>query len=89
MPIYDYHCPKCDKRFNDIFVHSFDKEVNCPECVLDVVMTRLFVNRVSIKCWPAEGIFLEHVGPKGKRFFSEKEMKSYAKKHDLELSALL
>jgi len=38
--------------------------------------------------FPAEGIFLEHVSPEGKRFFSKQEMKDYAKKHDLEIGYL-
>ena len=31
MPIYDYHCAKCDHTFEKI-VLSFSTQVACPEC---------------------------------------------------------
>lgn len=45
-------------------------------------------NYMRADIFPAEGIFLEHVSPEGKRFFSKQEMKDYAKKHDLEIGYL-
>jgi len=38
--------------------------------------------------FPADGIFLENVSSEGKRFFSKKEMKAYAKKNDIEIGYL-
>ena len=31
MPIYEYHCLKCDNNFEEI-VFSSTEEVTCPEC---------------------------------------------------------
>jgi putative FmdB family regulatory protein len=87
VPIYDYKCPSCGSTRDDVFVHRHDVIIRCPKCTL--TMIKLITTRVAVKCFPSEGVFLEHVGPKGRRFHSEKEMRQYAKKHDLELGALL
>ena len=89
MPIFDYKCPSCGRKEKDVFVHKFDETVKCKQCHAN--MSRLFPadSRFKPKVFPKEGIYLEHVSAKGKRFFSEREMKDYAKKHDLELGALL
>jgi putative FmdB family regulatory protein len=31
MPIYEFHCPKCDSNF-EVLVLSSDEKVRCPEC---------------------------------------------------------
>ena len=31
MPILQYHCPKCDKRFEEL-VKNHEEEVFCPAC---------------------------------------------------------
>lgn len=31
MPIYEYHCPKCDQVFETLVMGSKEK-VRCPEC---------------------------------------------------------
>ena len=85
-PIYDFLCPKCEKKKIDVFVHSWNDEVKCNDC--DVAMTRLFSGFPIPHVFPADGIFLEHVSAHGKRFYSKKEMQLYAKDHDLELGAL-
>lgn len=86
MPVYDFKCD-CGHLQQDEFVHRYDDKVACDVCGKS--MQRLFPTRVSIHCFPAEGIHLKHVCPGGKTFYSKTEMSAYAKVHDLELSALL
>jgi putative FmdB family regulatory protein len=79
MPVYDFRCEKCGEKKNDEFVHKRDAVVTC---ACGAVMTRLFPDSsryIGAKCFPAEGIYLEHAGPKGTRFYSEKEMRQYEK----------
>ena len=85
MPIYDFKCPECKKEKKDEFVASWDTKVTC-EC--GTLMDKQFPLGFFPDVFPSDGIFLEHVSAKGKRFFSKKEMKQYAKENDLELNAL-
>lgn len=83
MPVYDYKCPGCEKKLDDVFVHRHDEEVKCPRC--RALMKRLFPNSakfIGAKVFPSEGIYLEHVsgaGGGGKRFHSENEMRQHEK----------
>ena len=85
MPIYDFKCQKCDERKNDVFTKSWEEIILCDDC-------KQPMNKVpSImipKTFPKDGIFLEHVCSEGKRFYSKKEMKQYAKTNDLEIGYL-
>ncbi len=85
MPIYDFKCNKCEKELKDEFTHSW-KEI--PICC-DQPMERLFPTRAGRAIFPDEGITLDHVAAKPVHFDSYKEMKKYARDHDLELSAAL
>jgi len=87
MPVFDYLCPKCGYRKDDVYVHRYYNLISCDKCM--ATMQKLVPNKVTVQCFPSEGIYLEHVGPKGKRFYSKKEMIRYANEHDLELGALL
>jgi len=87
MPVFDYKCKNCQNRLNDEFVWKYDAVVTCPRC--GERMQRLITNRFVADCFPAEGIHLKHVCAGGKTFYSKREMKRYAKEHDLELGALL
>lgn len=31
MPVFEYRCPKCRKRFCEL-VKKFDEETHCPDC---------------------------------------------------------
>ena len=86
--IYDYQCDKCLHKLIDVYVRRMDERVDCPKCENE--MTRLFPvdSRFKPYVFPADGIHLEHVSATGKTFYSKKEMRDYAKKHDLELGAL-
>ncbi len=78
MPVFDYLCPCCEQKKVDVFIHSCKKFVKCKQC--HIPMKRLFPNStrfIGAKCFPAEGIFLEHAGPNGIRFYSKKEMQQY------------
>ena len=86
MPLYDLKCEKCGKRMDDVLASFEDvKRMVCPDCKSKLIRVP---GRFVPDVFPAEGIFLEHVSAKGKTFYSKKEMKDYAKKHDLELGAL-
>jgi putative FmdB family regulatory protein len=32
MPIYDYHCPQCEAKFEQLVSYSKADEVSCPHC---------------------------------------------------------
>ncbi len=86
MPIFDYKCDRCVWVVKDLFVSNWDNLVICRKCGSN--MTKLCcVPQMHII--PADGIHLKHVCPGGKTFHSKRDMKQYAKKHDLELGALL
>lgn len=76
MPIYDLKCRKCGSRFTNYYCRSYHEEVKC-SC--GAVMERLPA-LVNPDCFPQDGIFLEHVSSKGKRFYSRKEMADFEKK---------
>ena len=86
--IYDFECIMCCEKQEDVLVHKKDDPILCPSCKGEMI--RLFPanSRFYAHIFPADGIFLEHVSPEGKRFHTKKEMKQYAKEHDLELGAL-
>lgn len=87
MPVYDYLCPCCGRRQDDIFVHRYDREVKCVQC--KGKMKRLISTRVRADVFPEKGVYLEHVSAEGKTFYSKKEMRQYEKDHDVELAYLL
>ena len=77
MPIFDYKCPNCERKVNDIYVIRYDDIVICSQC--KAKMSKLVPTMGKPKCFPADGIYLEHVGAEGKRFHSEKEMRQFEK----------
>jgi len=85
MPVFDYQCPRC-LTTEERFVHRHDDLVQCTKCLIS--MNKLACVP-AIHTMPLEGIHLKHVCPGGKTFHSKNEMKAYAKKHNLELGALL
>ncbi len=90
MPIFDYKCPSCKRKQDDVFVHKHDVKVKCLQC--HAIMTRLFSfgNRPPVvDVFPTDGIFLKNVSAEGKTFYSKKEMRAYERKHDVELGYLL
>jgi len=84
--IFDYQCLLCNEVQKDIFVHTTESPVACSKCGGETL--RLFPTRFSAHVFPSEGVHLEHVEPNGKTFYSKKEMRQYAKEHNLELGAL-
>ena len=76
MPIYDLKCPACEHIVRDEYVRNVDETVKCVRC--GALMKRL-VSRIHAHVFPADGIFLENVSAKGKRFYSKKEMREYEK----------
>ena len=86
MPIYDYEC-ECGAKKKDEFVTHWDKTVACPDC--GYKMDRQFSLTFVPDAFPKFGLFLKHVEARGKTFYSKSELKIYAKKHNLELGALL
>lgn len=69
-------CPIC-KRDVPKLVNSRDApKMVCPECKHGVRRDPGF----SAHVFPADGVFLEHVSPKGHRFFSKQEMLNWERK---------
>lgn len=86
MPIFDYKCSSCSNRVSDEYVRRPDDVVICPACMMPMEKLASFP---AVHVFPVGGVFLKHVSPQGKTFYSKKEMQQYAKNHDLELGALL
>jgi len=87
MPTFDYKCPSCHRKIKNEFVHSYKDKVKCIQC--GAIMSKLFPDKVFIEAFPNGGIYLEHVGAKGKTFKSKREMRKYEKENNVELGYLL
>lgn len=87
MPIFDFKCPKCEHVEKDVLLKNWDSVQACVKCEPIVLMQKIPA-RFFADVFPSEGIHLEHVSSEGKTFYSKKEMRQYAKDHDLELGAL-
>ena len=86
MPIFDYKCPCCGVKKDNVFVHKYDKVIKCTNC--RATMKKLVPTGIAGVCFPSEGIFLEHVSPTGKTFHSKKEMHEYEVKNGMEIDCL-
>ena len=87
MPIYDFKCGKCGRVELDQFFHTWkDSHLQCEDCKQE--MDKL-VGKPVPKCFPADGVFLEHVSAEGKTFHSTSEMRKFEKDNDMELGYLL
>jgi transposase len=84
--LYDYVCSNCGVTVEKLVDH-IDDIVKCDKCKCD--MSRCYPSSVNIDIFPTDGIHLEHVGPKGKTFYSKREMIKFANNNKLELGALL
>jgi putative FmdB family regulatory protein len=42
MPIYEYHCPRCDEDFEEL-VRNKDEKVVCPKCNCKKVSKKMSV----------------------------------------------
>ena len=91
MPIYDFKCPSCNHIIRDEFVKSWNDEVKCKRCraVMKKLVSTGIVDGEMKRSDQLNGVYLEHVSPTGETFHSKKEMRRYAKKHNLELGYLL
>ena len=90
MPIFDYRCPECGHVDKNVFVKTWNDVMQCPKHDYkegSPIMEKI-PSRFLAAIFPNGGIFLEHVSSEGKTFHSKKEMRQYAKEHDLELGAL-
>ena len=86
MPIYKFVCKECNVEEDNVFVKTWEEKHLCSRCKKP--MQKAFSGVAVPNTFPSDGIFLEHVCPEGKRFFSKKEMKDYAKANDLEIDYL-
>ena len=89
MPVFDFKCPGCELKKDDVFVHRHDAVVKCTRC--GAQMKRLFTTSakfVAADVFPAEGVHLEHVSPEGHTFHSKQEMRDYEREHNVTLGYL-
>ena len=93
MPIFDLKCMgrSCGHIEKDVLFRSCDLasiglSPACPKCS-DFMFKMPTVPNMHL--FHKDGIHLKHVEPGGKTFHSKNEMKQYAKKHDMDLGALL
>lgn len=70
-------CDSCKKRVSKLTYKPREGVSLCESCNETAPQTCFGVSVI-----PADGVFLEHVSSKGKRFFSKHEMKEYEKRHD-------
>ncbi len=63
MPIYEYYCPECNKRFEEL-VMDREKMVNCPVCGRDASANRcMSVSSVGRSREKSEGPSAPLCGP--------------------------
>lgn len=86
MPIFEFECSRCGKKFEEFF-HCYEDSVGAIVCCGQPA-NRL-VSRLGRPTFPSEGITLEHLPGGPRHFSSQREMSEYAKANDLELGALL
>lgn len=94
MPIYDYKCVSCGlvrEEYLPLKMSNCDSLV----CQCGSKLKRI-ITISSSKIGPVEaalaspgGLYLEHVSNKGETFHSKRQLKDYARKHNLQLGALL
>jgi len=70
-------CSVCKKKVHKLTFIKANPNGICPSCRRRDGPSGSYL---GIDVFPAEGIFLEHVEPKGRRFFSKGEMRDYEKK---------
>lgn len=55
MPLYEYRCEKCGKRFEELVMNSLEK-VTCPDCESDDVEREFSIFASSASgCAPSGG----------------------------------
>jgi putative FmdB family regulatory protein len=55
MPLYEYRCEKCGKRFEELVMNSLEK-VSCPDCESDDVEREFSIFASSASgCAPSGG----------------------------------
>jgi len=87
MPLYDFKCDDCGTIAMDEFFHSFkDSSMKCPKCGSDM---RKLISKPVPRCFPSDGVFLEHVSAEGKTFHSTSEMRKFERDNNMELGYLL
>jgi putative FmdB family regulatory protein len=86
MPIFDFRCDTCAKT-EEHFVHHHEAIIVCKTC--GATKTKLFTSTPAVHVFPNGGIHLKNVCAGGKTFYSQGEMKRYAREHNMELGALL
>lgn len=88
MPIYDYKCSECEIIKRDKFVHKHDKVIKCDQC--KGKMMKLVPTSIG-KSWEVNGhsgLYMEHVSPTGKTFYSKREMRKFEKETGMILDCL-
>ena len=88
MPIFDYKCPACSAVRKDVLIRAGDYSDIGVWCKCGASMFKMPAVP-NMHLFPIGGIHLKHVCPGGRTFYSKNEMKQYAKKHDMDLGALL
>lgn len=72
-----------------MFVHRHDELVICPKLTCPGITHKMFTGFPQVHLFPNGGITLKNLPGGPKTFSTQGEMKRYARKHNLELGALL
>jgi hypothetical protein len=79
MPLFDMKCGNCGLVENDVLLTRYDSPHVC-RC--GTKMSRV-PGAVVPRCFPSDGVFLEHVSPTGETFHNRREIKEFERKHDI------
>ncbi len=60
MPIYEFRCRKCEKRFEEL-VQTQDEVVTCPQCHSGEILRLVSLTSFALK---GDGWFKDHYGIK-------------------------
>ena len=88
MPLYDYICPSCQHKFEEIVLYRKKDLVKCEKCL--TIATWQFPSSLGPVNWgwPDGGITMEHAGPRPVHFENRQQAKEFEKKNNVKLGCL-
>ena len=92
MPMYEVRCSHCLKE-DEVYspkalsAEELQAQVPCPHCLNNFLSKQ--ISRPRRDSWPEDGVVLEHVAERPKRFRTRSELRNFCKEHGFSSGALL
>ncbi len=85
MPLYEFECPKCKERTEELLsINARRKAVVCGKCGMKM---HQIISLSTPLIW--KPLTLEHIADKPMTFNSKNDLRRYCRKHGLASAALL